>query len=205
MQRYVVNQVSYGTYAPECTQVMSKSKCLKNPIFSRGVELEKITNPAITLDRVDYLERWSKNMSNRTFGIFGHRSFDPHRYIYVVMILGLFLGAIGFIRYVNKKDIGILILLFFSSFYIFVLLRQHYSEYLRTGIAELAVQGRYSFAVLPLVYIIALHYTLKLLRHNSLRLAYILCLLTLFLASCLPTFIIRSGPGWSEPRIEQFP
>jgi len=56
-------------------------------------------------------------------------------------------------------------LLFFSSFYIFVLLRQHYSEYLRTGIAELAVQGRYSFAVLPLVYIIALHYTLKLLRH----------------------------------------
>lgn len=196
-QRYVVNLVEYRTLQPACDQVLSKTDCMKNVIYARGVELDKIQNPIIDTSKPAYLMSWTSNMGNRAFGILGHKSIPPLRIVYPAGVAVLVCGLLSFLFKVKRSDVPIFLAMFVSGAYLLALIRENYSTYLATGDSGLSVQGRYAFPVYSIILLVLIHYIFRLLSNVTLKACCATLLCAVFFASSLPTFIRKTLPNES--------
>lgn len=194
--RYVANAVRYQTFAPECQQVQTLDYCRKSALFVRNEQVFGDGRKDAPKGLLSYSVEWSRLMMQRTYGVYAHEKMSPNRFVASGIILVLIVGVISFIRLWRRNDTSINILLLVTSFYMLALFAENFRTYKSSGILQLAVHGRYAFAVLPFVYLILTNYTFKLLRNNVVRVLFVILLLALFALSSLPTYLRKSSPEW---------
>ncbi len=195
IQRYVVNVVNYGTYAPACQTVRPITDCRKSSNFSRNELLYGIKRKAPKENLVGFAGTWGHLMEQRTYGVFSNKNFRPNKYITAWVSIIFLFSTIAIIRGWQKSDKLLSILLIISLFYLIALLFENYHDYTRSG-RIMAVQGRYAFGVLPLLYLIGNHYGFKLLKGSLSRALFISITLLIFTVSSLPTYLHKSTSHW---------
>ena len=82
------------------------------------------------------------------------------------------------------------------AFYITVLIFTNYQTFAHSGMPALAVQGRYMFGFLPVIYLLANFYIFKLLKFRVLSFAYIVVTLVIFLSAGLPSYLVLTNKDW---------
>jgi hypothetical protein len=194
--RYVGNIVQYGNYAPSCTQVLSVNQCRKNGIYARSEKLDsRIPKPA-TRSSFEYFFDWIVRIEEGTFGIYAHQSTSPTPIIFIAVQLFLVIGFIALVRKIRLKDRQLLLLLVFVGLYTLVLLIKNHSVYEVRGVFGLALQGRYVFAILPLVYLIFNHYTYLFLNSRLSKIIFIFVMFLAFSTASLPSYILTTDSAW---------
>lgn len=196
VQRYVVNVVSYGTYAPACQKVRPIADCRKSALFVRNEQVYSANHRPANKTPLKYSLDWGKLMQQRTYGVFAHKRFLPNRYITAWIAIIFILSVVALISKRVWRDRFMVILLIISLFYLLVLILDNYGNYRRSGILSLAVQGRYAFAVLPLFYLIGTHYNLRLLKNALVKAVYIVLTVLVFAVSSLPTYLHKTTTDW---------
>ncbi|HVX58687.1 MAG TPA: hypothetical protein VG964_03035 [Candidatus Saccharimonadales bacterium] len=199
-QRYALNLVRYHTYQPACTTSLTLSECMQDGIYARSVRLDARPKKPITLSGVGYLKEWVKLMDHRVYGIFGHKSIDPSRIImtgsFVLFAAGIIAALVGY----RPRDVVISWTLAMIVFYVVVLLYDNHKTYLRYGSVSFAVQGRYIFPVLPLIYLVVSKYIWQTLKPTWAKIVYGIVFCMLFLGFCLPAYLYKSTPAWHTVR-----
>lgn len=155
---YVTSMVKYQTYRPECSQVFSREECFKNPIYARTqgwIERKTEANPK--LKPVDlYGEAWLRRMLTSSHGMLTNKflfSNEATSFI-IVLFLVSFVSSTLFVR--NKDKLYYYFVITFFLYFLFLFLFNYRTQILYTPpITMVAVQGRYLFPVLPLIYLAA--------------------------------------------------
>lgn len=200
MQRYVINLASYGTFDPKCKEVLTVEQCRENPIFSRNEKLDTKTPPAVTKNTTEYVSDWFILMSERTFGIFAHKSTGPVRIIQISIEVILGLGLIATLRKYSKRHKALGTLITVSVFYTLTLVVDNYMRYQRYGSFTFAVQGRYMFAVLPLMYLVITNYLFVFFRSKVSQATLLAVTLGTFFFAGLPSYIYLTDSNWHNPK-----
>lgn len=196
IQRYASNIVTYGSYAPACQKVRSLEDCRKSDLFARNESVYAPGHKTATQNPLEYTLHWGKLMEQRTFGVYAHQRFSPDRLTTAWVSVMLIVSLVAFIKKWQARDHAISLLLFISLSYLLALLINNYFNYHNSGILQLAVHGRYAFAVLPLLYLIANHYTEKFFKNHILKASYVLATIIIFFISSLPTYLHKTTPDW---------
>lgn len=194
-QRYLYNIAKYHTYAPSCTKTMTLNQCKQNHIFARSIRINSTVRPKATKTVPNYIMSWAELMDMRIFGIFSHKSILPTSAVVIASEIFVLLGLIFAIRFYNRKNRLINSVIVISVFYTLVLILNNYLTYQRYGSFSFAVQGRYLFPVLPLIFLLLCFYTWKA-PYPRLRSIYVVVLILIFTVSCLPAYIYKTGPEW---------
>jgi hypothetical protein len=135
-------------------------------------------------------------MASRTYGIFGHRSYAISDWVASLYIIYFGIIALLGVRKFNQKDKQLNRLVVITVFYIFFVLFFHnYLNYLETGRYLLALQGRYIFPVLPVLYITSVAFIEKV-KNKTFRLIMLLFGVLLFLTGFILFFIDRFPVDW---------
>lgn len=195
-QRYITNVVQYHTFAPACDKVNSLAQCDQYPVFHRNMLLYNSPKPAIGLSVQAYAAKWIGFMGRTTFGILAQQDLLPSILIRKWWPILLLISAVAFARKFSPRRRQVLLLLCVTAFYVAVLFAINYRGYQETGVSGIAVQGRYMFAFLPILFIIGNSYVLQLLKHPYIQATYIIITLVIFSTASLPTYIIQSSPSW---------
>lgn len=199
VQRYVVNVIAYHALSPACTRVHTAQECSQGSIQTRDASIQKYYSPA-TIDSFGYLSEWTVLMSDWTFGILGDWHVEPTRLINTWYKILLVLAIVSVIRSYNPKEKKMNILLGIILFYMALLIFNNYRSYQHSGLIFLAVQGRYLFGLLPIMYILANYNIFKLLAAKYLKFIYICLTLVIFLSAGLPSYIISTDQSWHTQR-----
>ncbi len=197
VQRYVFNIIEYKNFQPKCTQVLTLEQCRQNGIYFRGEQLNNASPPSAPISNFEYVSTWILLNQERTYGIFGHKVSSGTALITIWAQLLLIGGVLVIARNFSRKDpIGLKILLVISIFYIIILINQNQGTYQSNGNLGLALQGRYLFSVLPILYILSNYYLLRSLKKQVLRVSYSLITFTIFLSAGLPSYIYITNSSW---------
>ena len=197
---YGVNILQYQSITPPCREILLEAQCEISPYEKRSEAIAN--NPKMTVEEsiaegfpspqryaaVD----WVKNMLLRTFGMIGHKSYFPLTLIayYQVLVYGmLVLGLINLLHYRKIPYIPIILLLI-SAFYAAILLYQNYQSELLYDFQHIAMQGRYIFPVIGLLYIL-LVYLIKWTPSKLFRWLVLIFIVCLFLIG--GPFVILRG------------
>jgi hypothetical protein len=194
--KYIGNIINYGKYSPSCTQVLTIDQCRQNGIFSRSETYNKSVAPPTPRSTFEYFFDWVVRMQEGTFGIFGHKSTTPTPLIFIGFQLFIIIGFISLVRLIRRQESMIILVVTFIAVYIFILVVKNNSIYEHRGIFELALQGRYAFAVLPLTYLVFNHYIFKLLNKKMYMSIFIVVMLVVFSSGGLPSYILATNPEW---------
>ncbi|MEX0748981.1 MAG: DUF2142 domain-containing protein [Candidatus Saccharimonadales bacterium] len=190
---FVGNQLAYGDISPRCEIVHSYDECLDHGLFRRSIELKANRPNDFEADTSKFVYGWAQLMRSRTFGTLSHASVEPSRPLIAATSILFVLMLIAVIRKVEIKKINKpqLIVLFVVAFYVLSLMYVNYGSYVRNG-RFMAVQGRYIFPALPIIYFFGFHYMEKLKFGRTLRAVAIVALLPLIIMGNIPTYIINS-------------
>lgn len=201
MYKYISNVVSYHTYSPGCEKVLTMEQCYENSVYKRNKILNSDAPPNIKISTSEYVSSWTSIMLDRTFGIFGHKITQPTKLIATWYQVLFALSVIAIIKRYRKGDRQTNLTLVIISFYTVTLIYNGYTGYHESGLIDLAIQGRYLFAVLPVMYLFANKYILELFS-TKLKFVYVLATLSIFFTAGLPSYLIASDPTWySSPTI----
>ncbi len=195
-EKYVLNLIHYKKLAPNCEQVRSLEDCRRNALFRRE-EMLVASNQKGEIGLPQYTINWFSTMLDRTFGIFAHERFLPNKFIDIYSRILIVLSTVLIIRYWTFKD---KILSIFTIIILFntlsLLIFENYAKYKDTGILGLAVHGRYLFAILPLIYILANYYIFKNISSNIVKAIIICATILIFATSSLPTYLYKATKDW---------
>jgi hypothetical protein len=202
---YGVNFFKYGQVQVKCEKILTVEQCMRNGVYSRdkSMDLYDFSNLSefieILKERitpVEYLGSWILSMTQKTFGILGHQVLlMPAYFSNIYIVLGSILLIIT-TRAWKKEDILETNLIIISLFYFLVLLiYQNYWSYIIRGLLNVAVQGRYLFPVLPLIYMVFSRY-LKSVNPKWLRNFIVSLLILVFLLGCIPFFSFFVTEVW---------
>jgi hypothetical protein len=202
---YGVNIFRFKSLIPSCIQVLTHEECSNNALYLRELTVDRIDiysksgRSEVLNERLspyEYVSDWFLTMASRTYGIFGHRSYTISNWLaslYVVYFGSIFLLGV---RKFNRKDKFLNSLVVITAFYIlFVLFFHNYLNYLETGRYLLALQGRYIFPVLPVLYITSVAFIEKV-KNKTFRLIMLLFGVLLFLTGFILFFIDRFPVDW---------
>jgi len=202
IQRYGYNVLKYHTYAPSCPQVQTLQECRRSPLFVRNEHISR-TPLRATKDPFEYVYDWVPLIQARTYGIFAHRELPALKLILAWSQILIVLGVVAIARVWRREDKLLTLTLGISLFYVAIVLLENYGAYTSSGRFGFALHGRYLFAVLPLLYVLGNHYTLKLLRDNYTKTLFLAVTIAVFFAASLPTFIYKSSELWYADRFKQ--
>jgi hypothetical protein len=198
--KYVPNLVEFQTPTPACDSVMTVEQCRENFIYARNTALQNGPVPDISIGGFEYVTTWISLMSNRTYGILGHKITKPTVLIASWSWILFYIGTIAFIRKVQFNNLGRNIVMIGVAVYIVALINQNYGGYVSKGIIDLAVQGRYLFAVLPIMLLICNQYIFELVRSTRIKFALTFITLAVFASAGLPSYMIATSEKWyTEP------
>lgn len=198
VERYVGNFVKYESIltSPSCIKVTNKEECENNPQFIRDNSLKRIDQSITLTGTVYYLQKWSISMIDKTIGITAHKYIQSNPYLLLAMSSIIFISALCAIRYFDFRINIINCLFIITLLYVITLAMFNYSSYLRYGIFELALQGRYLFLVLPLIYFYINYYIFKIFRTNIIKIIYTIFVILLFTYGGFYWFTQTSTPDW---------
>lgn len=205
VHRYVYNVVKYQTYAPDCARIQTIDYCRNSALYARNERVFGPNRPAPTHDALRYVSEWTSLMQNRSYGVFGDLRFLPNKAVGLWMDTFLVLGIVFTIRYWQRKDKVITTVLVICIFNVVILILENYRIYARSGILELAIHGRYLFAFLPLLYLIANHYIITNLRRPFLRFCFIVITVFIFALASMPTFLRKADSTWYASAADNAP
>jgi uncharacterized membrane protein len=205
---YGVNLLVFGKLGPSCTEILTYEQCLENGVFYRSIykiptvfegNIFEAIQLILTGQRIGpllYLPYWVVEMSKKIFGIMGDRSLFM-RYEYLVPYFGyFFLGLFLIIKNRKKLKLEEKVLIAISVFYALVVAYYvNYQAYLRHDWMDLALQGRYIFPVLPIVYVVFSKYFLKIKNKKLLRML-IVGLVVLFVLGNIGYFFVYVSTDW---------
>lgn len=168
----VINFSTYGisllknrAIFPECRQILTEEQCA-NGVTAQRVSQENLAEKLTLLsvirdgypDPVEwFLDFWIARISVMNYGIFGHLYYFPDITITFFRMFFMVVLVIA-IRHWKKPDISLGSLMVMAVFYTLVLLQTNYKSELLSGFKHIAIQGRYIFPVIGIIYIIITHY-----------------------------------------------
>lgn len=211
---YVVNIITFGKLAPNCTEVLTYERCLENGVFARSVykiptvfegNMFEAANLVLRGERINpvfYFPYWVVEMSKKIFGIMGDRSLFMS-YEYLVPYFGFFFVWL-YLLFKNRKKIAkedkalIVISLFYTltvAYYV------NYKAYIRTDWKDLALQGRYIFPVIGIIYVLFSKYFLKI-KNSKLFHILLAILLAVFILGNYGYFFANVSTDWFIPESE---
>ncbi len=199
IERYVVNYVKYGNYKPQCDKVLSYEKCMSSALFRRNSAFRSNPVNDRTPD-LGFVIKWSARMKEGIFGILGHRFVDETPFVKYGSALIFIWMLVALTRTVNKQDKLVFYLIAIITVYTATILIHNYSLFQKSGVFGLALQGRYIFPVMALIYFVGNYFIDKMLRKN--QIAYfinVVVILLFFFISSLPTYIYSIDSSWRMP------
>lgn len=193
---YGVNLVKYKAIIPSCYQISTPEQCNRSVFVQQKIDLNYPKNKLTILDAIkkqkpdplEYMaDYWFPSMLKRIYGIMGHKSFFPALVIPFYRIL-YFIVFLTVVRYWKKPTfmVGSLITIFIT--YVMVVLWENYDSELTTGFKHIAIQGRYIFPVIGIIYTLVVYYLTSIPNTILRRLTFGFTLL-LFLIGCPVSFI----------------
>jgi hypothetical protein len=150
---YGVNIIKFNSIIPSCTQVLGEQICATYHAESKRDIL--LTEAGKLIPRVSighYVDRYFRSIERNTMGIGGHRelgqanfdvAFTPTRILVVLFLISLFINRH---HLWGQKELLMLLLISFS--YISIVMLNHANTYMKIGVFELALHGRYNFPIL---------------------------------------------------------
>lgn len=173
---YGVNLVRFGEPIPDCTDIYAQQQCDLSVFVRRAKEMgfpeEKLTlrdvieqrktNPLTYLD-----EYWFNRMLTTIYGIMGHQAYYPTLIITFYWLLYIFIFIIA-IKYWEKRDYIFYTLLALVISYTIAIFLESYNEELMSGFRHVAIQGRYLFPVLGILYVLIADF-LSRISHGLVR------------------------------------
>lgn len=204
MERYLVNYIRYGSYRPKCEKVLTVDQCMQSALYRRNKAFQSNPVKDPTPDP-DFVVRWAFRTKETVFGIMGHRAIKETPFIkYGTAMLFIFM-LIALTRTITLKDKLVLYLLVVIVMYVGVLIVHNHNLYQRSGLFGLALQGRYIFPVLGLMYFVGNYFVDKLLRrHNAAYLAYAAIAIGIFFVGSLPTYVYVLDASWRIAAMQGF-
>ena len=203
---YGKNIVTYKHLFPRCEEIMTVEQCMNSGVFRRdygqsaGIKLLSKEGIGMVFSRrwnpVKYFLKWSWEMNHRIYGIMAHKDmFMPHNLhltfaIYPISFVFLFLKDL---KKKEKLDIYLLIVLLFYTFVLAFV--QNYPTYLNRNGVIFALQGRYIFPVIFIYYTLLVKYIGEI-KNKYVRILFFVILITMFLLSCIPFFLLSVTPDW---------
>lgn len=183
---YGVNFIKFGSILPTCNQILSEDKCEISPYFQRyheiGLDHKLTVIESIELGYPNpvkyFFDSWIENMLYRIYGILAHISYFPSHIIIFYRLMFFWILLLGF-RYVDKPSFVISSILLIILFYVLVLFLQNYNSELVYGFKQIALQGRYIFPVIGLIYIL-FAYILSIVKSRTLMYSTLVIMLLLF-------------------------
>jgi hypothetical protein len=196
VERYAVNVVEYGSVQPGCIQLHTREQCSKSAIFARKQRYEN-TPTTYEFGPREFSVKWAKKMRSYIFTAIGHKAFSETNLIKYGSYAFIGLMVLATLAKFDRREKEVNILLAISIFFILVLLAVNYfGAYMTSGSFGIALQGRYAFPVLPLLYAVGNHYVFKLLAWKWLKALYALFILVIFIPSGVINYIFWTDKSW---------
>ena len=206
---YGYNLVVYRAILPSCSDILQPAQCNLSPYHMRWEKYslgQKMTlTESIQAGYPDpltyFVEVWVKNMLTKTYGILGHKTYYPSHIItfYRLFYLGMLLLAA---RYWRRPPYAIWSAVFIILGYALVVFITNYNSELSYGFKHFALQGRYLFPIIGLVYGLV-GYMQSLIKNRTLRIVVLALTLILFFVGGPIKFITRYEgvfSSWFLPR-----
>ena len=157
---YGVNLLKFHSILPDCRDLYTNEQCQTSRFEERYQELvldHKLSIiESIELgypNPIEYvIDSWVPNMLYRIFGILGHVSYFPSHIIVLYRLL-LFWLIILAARYMKRPSFTTISLLCMALLYAMILLIMNYNSELTYGFKQIAMQGRYIFPVIGIIYV----------------------------------------------------
>lgn len=184
---YGYNLIAFKWILPNCQDLLPTAQCELSPFVGRyqayALDHKLSVVESIDLGYPDPLEytiyHWLPKMFDRIFGILGHKVYYPN-YITYFQLLFAWVTLLA-VRYWKRLPFSIICATAITIAYAVVLINLNYDSELTFGFKNIALQGRYIFPVLGLVY--GLYgYTIEVVVKRPLRIITVLGTLILFLA-----------------------
>lgn len=208
LKLYGRNVLEYGELVPKCTDILTHEQCLENGVYYRDIykipvvfegNLTEAFPLIINGERIGplrYIPFWVVETSRKIFGIMGDRSlFMKYEYLppyFIYFFIGIYLIFKNRKKLITEDKALISI----SLFYMLVLIYYHnYQTYIKQNWKDLALQGRYVFPVLGIMYIIFSKYFLKIKNKKLLRILMGI-LIVLFLLGNFGYFFVYVPNDW---------
>jgi hypothetical protein len=194
---YGVNLLRYQALSVPCNKILTEEQCLRNAVYKRSKTMDVYTFSNLAefieilkarMSPFEYVSSWTMSMTQRIFGILGHKWLPMPVYFSNIYLFIFAVLLINLIRRWKKEDTVETNIIIIAIFYTLVLLiYQNYRTYLIRNHFNVALQGRYLFPVLPLIYIVLIRY-LRGLKPRWLRYLIISFILLIFSLGCVPFF-----------------
>ena len=196
-ERYVGNLVTYGWVQPSCDEVNTWTQCTRSALFVRNTSWE---DPGIEREVVPWAHgrAWFEAMRNRSFRIIAHQTTEERTDVAFATRAFFLVAALAAVRGVRRGDRALNALLGIALLYLVALLYVNYGSFLKHGQFGVALQGRYAFPVLPLLYGLGLTYLARTLGHWLVAVVSI-PLMVVFGLNALPAYLTQTlelGDVW---------
>ncbi len=197
VQKYIGNIVKYRSPSPACDRVLTIDQCRESALFRRSETLNNSARPAPTKNILEYSGDWAVLMGKRIYGVFAHEVMLPFSSLLIAIQLIFVVGFLSLVRNISRKDKNIILLLLMSLAYIVILIIKNNGVYNRYGSFDFAVQGRYAFFSLPLLYLVFSFYIYKIKFYRKVFLPiFTMFVILVFFLSSLPSYLLLTGPRW---------
>lgn len=184
---YGVNIARHRRITPTCSDYFTPEFCQTTGFAQRRAELALPQKPNVfQAFRQGYPEpiryafdTWVRSMLMKTFGIMGgQQSYYPISitYYHILLFWMLVLG----VRYIKKPGFNILSLAAIIGFYSLVLFIKNYDIELAYGFYEVALQGRYIFPVISIIFTL-FSYGLRTVPNKNIRYITLAVVILLFI------------------------
>jgi hypothetical protein len=194
---YGYNLVVYRAVLPSCPDLLQPAQCDLSPYHARWEKYSLGRRMTLTEsiqagypDPLTYfVEVWVKDMLTKTYGILGHKTYYPAHIItfYRLFYLGMLLLAA---RYWRRPPYAIWSAVFIILGYALVVFITNFNSELSYGFKHFALQGRYLFPIIGLVYGLV-GYTQSLIKNRTLRIVVLALTIILFFVGGPIKFITR--------------
>lgn len=183
---YGVNVIKFGSILPGCNQILTEDQCELSPYVQRHNEIGLDHKLSILEsikqgypDPVKYFfDSWIDNMLYRIYGILAHISYFPSHIIIFYRLFFFWIVLLS-VRYVEKPSFVISTILMIILFYALVLFIKNYDSELIYGFKQIALQGRYLFPVIGLIYVLVTH-VISVVKSKPLKYLTLVTILLLF-------------------------
>jgi len=202
------NIIRYRSLTPACRLVLTEEQCRENAVVRRE---DRILLPVkLTLQDILrggsgisdpaewFFDYWIPTILTKIYGVMGHKTYYPDLIVtfYRLLYLGVFLAAV---RYWQRPSFALGGLAALALFYIPVLAWTNYTSELQTGFRHVAIQGRYIFPIIGVIYVLMVYSIFKI-PSRWVRGAAIALAAALFAWGSPPAAMLQSRPAWVPAR-----
>lgn len=183
---YGENILKFGKMLPACPEILSQDKCDISPFVKRYQEIG-LDHKLSVIESIElgypnpvkyFFDSWIDHMLTRVFGILGHKSHFPSHIVIFFKLLLFWIILMGF-RNIEKPPFEITSMIIIILFYSFVLFLNNYASELTYGFKQIALQGRYIFPVIGLIYVLV-SYIVSVIKSKPIKYVTLAIVLILF-------------------------